>query len=202
MMLVHIGQGGVAEKVHNAWLKTIEDGIHTGDIYQDGVSKTKVGTDDFCKAVIERMGEKPASLTPVSYPADKGALEVPPLKPMEKAQEKTLVGADVVVEWDGADNAAGSEELAAKVRQALVEGLELSVISNRGTKAWPNGSLETYCVPVWTLRFRSHGNAPLLNMTIVKQLDMLYNQAGIAFLKVEKLYRHGDKDGFTKAQGE
>ncbi|MBD0426128.1 hypothetical protein FF099_09635 [Aquisalinus flavus] len=32
MMLVHIGQGEVAGRVHNAWLKTIEDGIHSADI--------------------------------------------------------------------------------------------------------------------------------------------------------------------------
>ncbi len=32
-MLVHIGQAGVAELAHNAWLKTIEDGIHTYDIF-------------------------------------------------------------------------------------------------------------------------------------------------------------------------
>ena len=32
MMLVHINQQDVAERVHNAWLRTIEDGIHTYDI--------------------------------------------------------------------------------------------------------------------------------------------------------------------------
>ena len=41
MMLNHIGQGEVAEKVQNAWLKTIEDGIHTYDIYKEGISKEK-----------------------------------------------------------------------------------------------------------------------------------------------------------------
>src|SRR5690606_33156586 len=54
MMLVHIGQGDVAAKIHNAWLKTIEDGIHTGDIYRKNTSKEKVGTDGLCKAVIAR----------------------------------------------------------------------------------------------------------------------------------------------------
>ena len=33
MMLNHIGQNEVASKVQNAWLKTLEDGIHTYDIY-------------------------------------------------------------------------------------------------------------------------------------------------------------------------
>src|SRR6266851_5406555 len=31
MMLVHIGQPDIAAKVHNAWLRTLEDGVHTYD---------------------------------------------------------------------------------------------------------------------------------------------------------------------------
>src|SRR5712664_3239491 len=38
MMLVHIGETTVAERVHNAWLRTIEDGVHTYDIYEEGKS--------------------------------------------------------------------------------------------------------------------------------------------------------------------
>ena len=34
LMLNHLGMADVAEKVQNAWLKTIEDGIHTYDIYK------------------------------------------------------------------------------------------------------------------------------------------------------------------------
>jgi isocitrate dehydrogenase len=52
LMLVHIGQGEAAERAHNAWLKTIEDGIHTYDIYKEGVSKQKVGTREFAEAII------------------------------------------------------------------------------------------------------------------------------------------------------
>ncbi|MBL1523519.1 NADP-dependent isocitrate dehydrogenase, partial [Klebsiella pneumoniae] len=47
MMLVHINQPDVAERAHNAWLKTIEDGIHTYDIFKEGISKQKVGTKEF-----------------------------------------------------------------------------------------------------------------------------------------------------------
>jgi len=58
MMLNHIGQNHLAEKIQNAWLKTIEDGIHTYDIYQEGISKKKVGTREFAQAVIENLGKK------------------------------------------------------------------------------------------------------------------------------------------------
>ena len=57
MMLVHIGQPDVAERVHNAWLRTIEDGVHTYDIYEEGVSKQKVGTKEFAEAVVARLGQ-------------------------------------------------------------------------------------------------------------------------------------------------
>src|ERR1700687_5968256 len=39
MMLVHINQPDVASLVHNAWLRTLEDGVHTYDIFTEGVSK-------------------------------------------------------------------------------------------------------------------------------------------------------------------
>ena len=47
LMLVHIGQPDVGERIHNAWLRTLEDGIHTYDIFQEGLSKQKVGTKEF-----------------------------------------------------------------------------------------------------------------------------------------------------------
>src|ERR1700731_1774356 len=67
LMLVHINQPEVAERVHNAWLRTIEDGIHTYDIFADGISRQKVGTKEFSRAVVERMGKKPEKLKAVSY---------------------------------------------------------------------------------------------------------------------------------------
>ncbi|MBV8340010.1 MAG: NADP-dependent isocitrate dehydrogenase, partial [Candidatus Eremiobacteraeota bacterium] len=62
LMLLHIGQIEVAARVQNAWLKTIEDGIHTYDIYKEGVSREKVGTSEFARAVVARMGQTPVTL--------------------------------------------------------------------------------------------------------------------------------------------
>src|SRR6201997_663935 len=67
LMLVHIGQTDVAERVHNAWLRTIEDGVHTYDIFSEGVSREKVGTKEFACAVIARLGQHPNTLKPVAY---------------------------------------------------------------------------------------------------------------------------------------
>src|SRR5499425_1594873 len=62
MMLVHIGQEDVAEQVHNAWLVTIEEGIHTYDVFTEGLSREKVGTKEFAKAVVARIGQRPQKL--------------------------------------------------------------------------------------------------------------------------------------------
>src|SRR5213075_2705953 len=42
LMLVHIDQPEAAERVHNAWLSTMEAGVHTYDIFEQAVSKVKV----------------------------------------------------------------------------------------------------------------------------------------------------------------
>src|SRR4030081_2182656 len=62
VILVHIKPQEGAERVHNAWLRTIEDGIHTYDIFVEGVSKQKVGTKEFADAVVARLGQQPRVL--------------------------------------------------------------------------------------------------------------------------------------------
>src|SRR5262250_3302744 len=76
MMLVHIHQQEVAERVHNAWLRTIEDGVHTYDIFDESVSKQKVGTKEFARAVVERLGKRPNTLKAVTYKQEDSAAEV------------------------------------------------------------------------------------------------------------------------------
>src|SRR5881396_3038079 len=67
LMLVHIDLPEVAERVHNSWLRTLEEGVHTYDIFTEGISKEKVGTKEFAGAVIARLGKKPETFKPVIY---------------------------------------------------------------------------------------------------------------------------------------
>ncbi len=99
MMLVHIGQSEVATAVHNAWLCTIEQGIHTYDIFKPDVSHEKVGTAQFAEAVIARLGKSPATLRPVHYAHVESATHPPRPAPAPRAK-KEIVGVDVFVEWD------------------------------------------------------------------------------------------------------
>ncbi|MEZ5690724.1 MAG: isocitrate/isopropylmalate family dehydrogenase [Rickettsiales bacterium] len=55
MMLEYISHTETADKIKNAMLKTLDDGIHTVDIYRKKKSKKKVGTKDFIEAVVDRL---------------------------------------------------------------------------------------------------------------------------------------------------
>src|SRR5215204_6413355 len=101
LMLVHINQPDVATLAHNAWLKTIEDGVHTFDIYKQGVSREKVGTKEFAEAVVARLGQKPETLKTVEYKQDAGgvASDAKPIYSSPQRQKKDLVGVDVFLDW-------------------------------------------------------------------------------------------------------
>src|SRR5437879_365073 len=100
MMLVHIGEMSVAERVHNAWLRTIEDGVHTYDIYKQGVSRRKVGTREFAEAVVERVGQVPRSMKAARYKSVEAKVSGATASASAKSRSrKDLVGVDVFLDW-------------------------------------------------------------------------------------------------------
>lgn len=192
MMLVHIGQNDVAEKIHNAWLKTIEDGIHTGDI--DGPhTKEKVGTKGLTDAIIARLGQKPTKMAAIDYGAPKpGGLKMPPLKKVAD-EKKTIVGFDVHVE---AQNAK-ADDIAAGIK-SICEKAPLSMISNRGVKVWPDGDALTNVSGIWRLRFLSESSMDM--EAILKMTGSIAEKYDVT--SVEVLAKFGDTLGFTVSQGE
>ncbi len=195
MMLVHIGQGDVATKIHNAWKKTLEDGIHTGDIFREGNSKKRVGTDDFTKALIDNLGSSPKTLKAENYKAGGKGIILPPLKVIPD-EKKERVGVDVGVNFTGKP-----DDLAAMVQPCLTANLELSIISNRGVKVWPNGAEETFCTDNWRLRFKGKNGEHVKTSEVVQLLSNL-NEADMNFTNALMLYKFNGVEGFTKAQGE
>jgi isocitrate dehydrogenase len=191
LMLVHIGQAEVAERVHNAWLKTIEDGVHTYDIYDEGVSKQKVGTREFGAAVVARLGQEPSVLKPVRYanaPSQTGQGVA-----ARQREAKTLVGVDVFLDWSGGNG----EELSRLLLPLAGGGLELKSITNRGTKVWPDGSPETFCTDHWCSRFlSSDAKAPVAHEQLIALLGRVA-AAGLDFVKTEGLYTFGGQRGYS-----
>jgi isocitrate dehydrogenase len=198
LMLVHIGQPDIAELAHNAWLKTIEDGIHTYDIFDEKVSKQKVGTKEFADAVIARLGQKPQSLKPVEY--NKEVSGAPPYKHIVKRAKKELLGVDAFLHWYG-----GSPADLAKIITERVEGdgLKLTMVSNRGLKVWPDGFPETFCTDHWRCRFKTTQayGTPITHAQVARLLGRI-SEAGLDFIKIENLYTFDGQMGFTPGQGE
>lgn len=188
LMLVHIGQPDVAALAHNAWMKTIEDGIHTYDVYKEGVSKEKVGTKEFAQAVVARLGQKPETLKPAEYKAADLSKLGQTSTPTQ--QQKDLVGVDVYLDWsDGSAN-----DLAAILEKTNGDEIKLASLNNRGTKVWPDGSPETFCSDHWRCRFL--GNDGIHHRQITNLLNRV-SEAGLDFIKVENLYNFDGKAGYS-----
>jgi isocitrate dehydrogenase len=195
MMLVHIDQPGAATCVHNAWLRTIEDGIHTYDIFVEGVSKRKVGTKEFTQAVIDRLGQKPDMLKEIAYAhSPKKALEKRASAVQVKAS-KDLVGVDIFLDWNQGGNV---DELGHTLQEIHAEGLELALITNRGAKVWPDGIPETFTTDHWRCRFLGHGT--IRHEQITHLLERVAD-SGFDFIKTENLYNFDGQPGYSSVGG-
>jgi isocitrate dehydrogenase len=195
MMMAHIGQPEVAERVHNAWLATIEDGVHTYDIFKDGVSRRKVGTMAFADAVIERLGRAPRTLRPAAYASDAKPFAVPRATPRPPAR-KELVGIDVFVHAT-----KPAEELAREMQTAANDLFALTMITNRGVKVWPNGLPETFCTDHWRCRYLAKPGKQF-NKAMALELLAHLTWQGIDFVKTEHLFTFDGEPGYSLGQGQ
>ncbi len=197
MMLVHIGQADIAEKIHNAWLAVLEAGLHTKDIYTEGKSKKLLGTKEFAQVVLDHLGKKPVTLKPVSYAAldqDQSKLNLTPVK---KTQKKK-VGVDFFV----TDLSKNTDKIAEAAQAAAGKaGLKLSLISNRGVKVWPDGSPETFCSDLYICRFMA-GNGSEVDYAKLAELQAAVVAEGLEFCKLELLQEFDGVKGFSAGQGE
>lgn len=194
MMLNHIGQQDIAEQIKNAWLCTIEEGIHTPDIYKEGVSKQLVGTRAFADAVIAHLGRKPQHLETANY--EKGVQLYLPKYQRKIASSKVLKGVDVFVDWKGGNVSQLAEQLI-----KLNSDIRLTMITNRGVKVWPNGFEETFCTDHWRCRFEVDNGKPAQKISIPKLLEQALNEQ-IDVIKTENLYEFDGVKGYSLGQGQ
>ena len=190
LMLLHLDLPEIATTIHNGWLKTIEDGIHTYDIFTDGVSKQKVGTQEFAQAVIDHLGQKPSQLKNVDYKQSAGQFKS--IKAHAAPVDRKLIGTDIFFYSTESMNT-----VCQKLAAIDVSPFKLNLITNRGVKVWPDGLPETSCVDHWRARFIADG--PCLLQNSVQLLSKL-TDVGIDIIKTENLYTFDGKPGFSHAQ--
>jgi isocitrate dehydrogenase len=192
-MLVHLGQGEVAARVHNAWLRTIEDGVHTADVFDAASSSACVGTHAFADAVVARLGELPRTLAPAVY-GDHEPIRI--TLPARERQAKTQVGIDVFLDVPD----AAPDELGARLAALAGEDLRLDMITNRGQRVFPGGVPETLRVDHNRCRFLAT-DGEVTTAQVIALLGRLAD-AGFPFIKTEGLYTFDGVEGFTRGQGQ
>jgi isocitrate dehydrogenase len=196
LMLIHVGLPDTAALIQNAWLKTIEDGIHTYDIFKPNTSKEKVGTKEFAQAVISRLGQKPHQLKEAHYTVPKEISKIHRKKPTTDLK-KEIVGVDIFVQ-----STQDVEDLHRRLEQAKIEGLKLKMIANRGVKVWPDKMPETSCIDSWRCRFISSSKGQAVTHQQIAKLIQKLADLGIDFNQMEHLCTFNDQPGYTVAQDE
>lgn len=201
MMLVHLGQREAAEKVENAWLKTIEDGMHTADIYSEK-SVGKLGTREFAQAVVDRLGQQPGQFEPVQYPETDGQNLMHLADAASRTDipaVKTMDGVDFFLDWEGENR--DPNVLGAALESALIPPFKLKMITNRGVKVYPDGHPETFCTDHWRCRFVA-ADGSSVQLQEIAQLHVALVQAGLDVIKSENLCRFDGERAYSLGQGE
>lgn len=210
MMLIHLGKPDKAWMIQNALNCTIEDGIHTADIFNPSSSKVKVGTQAFADAVIARLGKEAQTLRVEQVDGKQINIDFAPKK--EALVNKDLVGIDIFLDWD---ESGRDPEMLGKLLTKMCEesSLKLKMITNRGVKVYPHGIPETFCTDHWRCRFVSRHSLitpggdnmpeakPISYLDVIDILRKFYMQ-GLEVIKTENLYIFDGKRGYSLGQGE
>jgi len=190
-MLVHIGQVEAATQIHNAWLRVLEEGIHTYDIYKEGVSRQKVGTSEFADAVAKRLGQRPEQLKPVKYQPK--SIMASPL-PTKTTPTRHLVGVDLFIYHSGV-----LQNFLAQIQHINIGSLRLKMISNRGVQVWPGGQPETSCIEQWRCRFLAEGGRTVFQHDVIQVLHA-FDTVEMDVIKAEFLFSFDGKAGYSSAE--
>jgi isocitrate dehydrogenase len=189
LMLKHLGMPRQAELIHNAWLCALEEGVHTGDIFREGTSTQKVGTEGFTKAVIERFGKKPQKLKSVTYADDFKPIKVEISD--KPAPKKEMVGVDAFLEW----RHQKPRELGDALTKVAESPLELVMITNRGIEVYPASLPDIFCTDHWRCRFL--GDAGKVSNNDLLALLKNLADSGFEVIKTENLYLWDGEPGFS-----
>jgi len=191
MMLLYLGQHEIASTIENAWLKTIEEGIHTADIADPERGAKKVSTTEFTNSVIDRLGRTPDAFTPANYPQNNC------LKPTHteftrfKPEIKKLVGVDIFIEAAAIKPAALAKDL-----NAIKSPLTLRLIDNRGLEVWPTAPPIVALSDHWRCRFSLNEAFEPINFDAILSLLDEMNKRAFDIIKTENLYTFSGQRGF------
>lgn len=195
MMLRYLGEFETADQIENALLVTLE----SGEGYPADIAKGRplIGTKAFTDTIIRNLGKRSEQSSareyaPVKVPVRGDAVTI------ATASERSVVGADVFIEFDGSAVALGES-----LEQAAADtAFRLKMISNRGTMVYPDRGANTDCVDHWRCRFICHEAAEDISQDAMDALLARISEKGFRWMQIEKLQDFDGEAAYTKAQGE
>ncbi|OGN63893.1 MAG: isocitrate dehydrogenase [Chlamydiae bacterium RIFCSPHIGHO2_12_FULL_49_9] len=191
-MLDHIGQPEAAARIYNAWSYTLEQGIHTYDIFKEGTSKQKVGTREFADAIVKNLGKMPETLKPAVF---HGATSTSSRPHPHDTSRRELIGIDVFIYHRGV-----LEEFLPKISHINISQLRLKMVTNRGVRVWPQGQPETSCIEQWRCRFLTESGRAATQGDLIQILHA-FDHVGLDIIKSENLYTFDGKPGYSSSEG-
>jgi isocitrate dehydrogenase len=193
MMLKYLGRFEAAETVEHAVLSTLQQGTLTGDVvgYDRGTP-----TSDYAKTIIGNLGARvDGYVVRAAQP-----IKIPPASPdpvTVRPASREIVGTDIFIETGDRP-----EKFGPRLEQ-LAEGspLRLKMVSNRGTKVYPDGNPNIDVVDQFRCRFvRRHESGGVDHPSIRDLLSRI--EARYPWCHIELLQHFDGQPGYTKAQGE
>lgn len=199
MMLIHLDLPKLASDIQNAWFATLEEGLHTADIFCKERSKQKMSTTEFADAVIARLGQLPMTFSVAKYHEAQTNSKIVCLdKRNQQVMKKTLVGVDVFLDVQHVTPEVLGHKVS-QVRSALI----LEMITSCGLKVWPfQGYQECHITDHWRCRFMATGDRVYLQPRDIINLLSAIIDAGFEVIKTENLYDFDGERGYTLAQGQ
>ena len=196
LMLEHLENYDTATTIQNALLKTLEDGIHTADIYQEEKSIKKASTKEFTDAVTSNLGKKPKKII-CNTVKNSQKINIPTsIKP--KIVEQELVGVDLYLQC----NTSELEKVISNIQEFKNKELLLHLVSSRGIIIWPNRATESIECDFFRFRFLKKVKAENPTQEDIIKLLQYLNDLGIHISGVQSLFSYDKKIGFSLAQGE
>lgn len=193
LMLRHLGKYDVAQRIEQAVLVTLEQGIGTRDLKGD---RDAVSTTTFTDKIIENLGKsstfwKTRDYKPIRMPQLTSDPDI------VKARNREVVGMDVFIE-----SVQPAETLGRDIEQLMQQTpFTLIAIANRGVKVFPNvDETQPDVVDQWCLRFMMKDKSQMTEAQCLDILAMIGQR--YRWMHIEKLNIFDGNVGFSKSQGE
>lgn len=193
MMLRYMAEFKAADKIEQALLYTLEQGITTQDVPSP---KKTVSTSEYTDIIIKNLGKSSTAWPQRPYQK----LNVPVIsnKPgIVVSKDRRTLGLDVFIE-----SQSNGEELGKALETLTVDApVELKSISNRGVMVYPSAGIQPDVVDLWYARFMLRDQQQ--SLTYAQIMDLLKTiSEKHQWVHIELLNVFDGKLGFTKAQGE